>query len=114
MKKKIITLFYIFSVSSCSYTLEPQYEEFVRQNQSKGKYDLSESTDVNLCRLKDMTNGEIISEQIRKKISQSVKNEIEARNLDCDKPFPQREEKYSATSDELDLYEWLKSLLEGI
>ena len=114
MSKKIILIITIFLVNSCSYSLEPQYEEFVKERQSKGKYELSESSDINLCRLKEMTSGRIISEQIRKKISGSVDKEIESRNLDCEKPFPQHEEKYSATSDDLDLYEWLQSLLEGI
>ena len=114
MTKKITIICSILLIYSCSYSLEPQYEEFIREKQSKGKYDLSESTDVNLCRLKDMTNGELISEQIRKKISQSVEDEIELRNLDCEKPFPQHEEKYTANTDELDLYEWLQALLERI
>ena len=114
MPKKIILIFTIFIVNSCSHSLEPQYEEFIKERQSRGKYELSESTDVNLCRLKEMTSGRMISEQIRKKISRSVDKEIESRNLNCEKPFPQQEEKYSATSDDIDLYEWLQSLLEGI
>ena len=114
MTKRTILICSILLVYSCSYSLEPQYEEYLKENQSKGKYDLSDSSDINLCRLKDLTNGGIISEQIRKKISLSVKNEIEDRNLNCEKPFPQHEEKYTATADELDLYEWLKGLLENI
>ena len=92
--------------------MEHQYEEFIKESEPKGKYDLSESTDVNLCRLQEMTNGKLIAKQIRTKISQSVNKEIGSRNLDCEEPFPQKEEKYSVTDEDLDLFKWLQGLIK--
>ena len=113
MSKKIFLICHIFLFYSCSYSIDPQYEDYVKERQSIGKYDLSESSDVNLCRLNDMTSGRLISKQIRTKISQSVIEEIESRKLDCEKPFPQQEEKYNANEEDSDFFEWFEELLEG-
>lgn len=112
MSRKLIILCYIFFLYSCSYSIEPQYKEFIKERESKGKYDVLESTDINLCRLQAMTSGRLIAKQIRIKISQSVDKEIERRNLDCEKPFPQKEEKYSVTDEDSDLFEWLQGLIK--
>tara|TARA_X000001036_G_C19947005_1_gene508279 strand:+ start:114 stop:455 length:342 start_codon:yes stop_codon:yes gene_type:complete len=112
MSRKLIILCCIFFLYSCSYSIEPQYKEFIKERESKGKYDVSESTDINLCRLQAMTSGRLIAKQIRIKISQSVDKEIERRNLDCEKPFPQKEEKYSVTDEDSDLFEWLQGLIK--
>ena len=112
MPRKLIILCYIFFLYSCSYSIEPQYKEFIKERESKGKYDVLESTDINLCRLQAMTSGRLIAKQIRIKISQSVDKEIERRNLDCEKPFPQKEEKYSVTDEDSDLFEWLQGLIK--
>ncbi len=107
----LISILIVFQ--GCSYRVNPEYEPFLTERDEIGDYNLSESSDINLCRLIDMTNGHLLSKQIRKKISDSATEEIERRGLDCSKPFPQYESESSSNDDENVFLEWVEGIFNS-
>ena len=71
---------------------------------------LSSATDNNICRLAEISQDDMRSNEIQKRISKGVEAEIERRELDCSEPFPQKEDQEDLRIDENKIREWFKGM----
>jgi len=110
----LISLLFFILIEGCTRSINPEYKPFLEQGTTEEReYNLSSASDTNICRLAELVDRDMRSGQIKNNISKGVDQEIEKRNLDCSKPFPQYERKENAKKDKKDLMEWFGDLIDG-
>ena len=99
-------------INGCSTTKTSPYDRFLT-NKSEIAIEiskLSSATDNNICRLAEISQKNMRSNEIQKRISKGVEVEIERRELDCSEPFPQNEDQEDLKVDESNIMEWLRGM----
>ena len=99
-------------INGCSTTKTSPYDRFLT-NKSEMAIEitnLSSATDNNICRLAEISQDDMRSNEIQKRISKGVEAEIERRELDCSEPFPQNEDQEDLKVDESNIMEWLRGM----
>lgn len=99
-------------INGCSTTKTSPYDRFLT-NKSEMAIEisnLSSSTDNNICRLAEISQKNMRSNEIQERILKGVEVEIERRELDCSEPFPQNEDQEDLKVDESRIMEWLRGM----
>ena len=116
VNKEFFLLMNLLSISllinGCSTTKTSPYDRFLT-NKSEMAIEisnLSSATDNNICRLAEISQKNMRSNEIQKRISKGVEVEIERRELDCSEPFPQNEDQEDLKVDESNIMEWLRGM----
>ena len=116
MNKEFFLLMNLLSISllinGCSTTKTSPYDRFLTNKSEMVKEisNLSSATDNNICRLAEISQKNMRSNEIQKRISKGVEVEIERRELDCSEPFPQNEDQEDLKVDESNIMEWLRGM----
>lgn len=99
-------------INGCSTTKTSPYDRFLTNKSEMVKEisNLSSATDNNICRLAEISQKNMRSNEIQKRISKGVEVEIERRELDCSEPFPQNEDQEDLKVDESNIMEWLRGM----
>tara|TARA_B100000929_G_scaffold163200_1_gene129277 strand:+ start:655 stop:1026 length:372 start_codon:yes stop_codon:yes gene_type:complete len=99
-------------INGCSTTKKSPYDRYTT-NKSEMAIEianLSSATDNNICRLAEISQDDMRSNEIQKRISKGVEAEIERRELDCSEPFPQKEDQEDLRIDENKIREWFRGM----
>jgi hypothetical protein len=116
VNKEFFLLMNLLSISllinGCSTTKTSPYDRFLTNKSEMVKEisNLSSATDTNICRLAEISQKNMRSNEIQKRISKGVEAEIERRELDCSEPFPQNEDQEDLKVDESNMMEWLRGM----
>jgi hypothetical protein len=116
VNKEFFLLMNLLSISllinGCSTTKTSPYDRFLTNKSEMVKEisNLSSATDNNICRLAEISQKNMRSNEIQKRISKGVEVEIERRELDCSEPFPQNEDQEDLKVDESNIMEWLRGM----
>ena len=81
----------ILLVNGCSMTKKSPYDRFITNKTEMvvAISNLSSASDNNICLLGQISQKDMRSNQIQKRIQKGVEEEIKKRELDCSEPFPQ-------------------------
>ena len=116
VNKEFFLLMNLLSISllinGCSTTKTSPYDRFLTNKSEMVKEisNLSSATDNNICRLAEISQKNMRSNEIQKRISNGVEAEIKRRELDCSEPFPQNEDQEDLKVDESNIMEWLRGM----
>ena len=99
-------------INGCSTRKTSPYDRYAT-NKSEMAIEisnLSSATDNNICRLSKISQKDMRSNEIQKRISKGVEVEIERRELDCNEPFPQEEDQEDLKIDGNSIKEWFQGM----
>ena len=102
----------ILLLNGCSMKKKSPYDRFTA-NKSEMVVEisnLSSSSDNNICLLDRISQKEMRSNQIQKRIQKGVEKEIKKRGLDCSEPFPQDKDPEDSKMEGSNIFKILKGI----